>query len=69
MVRAMDDFVLLAYKQSENVSQLILISKRHISKVRPLGNPMSDSALVVMSNGREIETMLTFYRLVEELRG
>ena len=65
----MDDFVLLADRKSERLSQMVLISKRHISEVRALGNPMSDGALVVMSNGRELETVVAFDKLMQELRG
>jgi len=64
----MNDLVLLADKQSGLASRMILINKRHISEVRVLGNPKVDGAIVVMSNGREVHTAVTFDNLVQKLR-
>jgi len=64
----MNNFILLTDKRSEGLSQLVLVSKRHISEVRPVDNPITDGALVVMSNGREIETIVSFDKLTNELR-
>ncbi len=65
----MDGFILLTDKQSDELSQLVLVGKRHISEVRPVGNPISDGALIVMSNGREIQTVAPFDKIIDELRG
>ena len=64
----MQPFLLVTDQNADDgVSRLVLIAAQHIVEVRPLGNPISDGALVTMSNGRQLSTADPFDKLVQKL--
>src|SRR6476660_5194699 len=60
-----EHFILLTDERAAELSRLVLVSINHIVEVRPQGNPISEGAIVILSDGRTIETADTFDKIAQ----